>query len=514
MITITTILVILITSILFYMSYRYAFKRPEKCAPGPPRIPIFGSYLFLLMADSKWLHKGALLLSKIYNSDVISLYIGSALTYVVHCPEGVKEILNNSAYDGRAESFLALLRDPNHNKRGIFFQEGPIWKEQRRFIIRYLRDFGFGRRFQELELVINEEIKDFIDLIKNGPKYEHEKAVVKNGKIFLPLAFSPFIGNCMFHVIFNERIPRAEQDRVFELGKNGLIFQRHNDDYGKLLGIVPWIRHLFPEMSSYRANLEANTFLHEFFDTWIGKYMKTYDEDSERNFVDLYLKQMHKEQMEGNLNTTYLYDQLVVSLIDFSIPAFTGMSSQISLIFQWMLLRPDVLKKVQIEIDEYVGSGRLPCLDDRKNLHYTEATIREGLRMETLVPSDVPHQATQDTEFLGYQIKKGTIMVPSLYAYHYDKRVWNDPENFMPERFLDKNGKLSLKSDVSLPFSAGKRVCPGETFARNLLFLLFASLCQNFNIILSPGEQPPDMSKNNSGFIITPPDFWVTMEPR
>ncbi|XP_055850309.1 probable cytochrome P450 304a1 [Episyrphus balteatus] len=514
MITITTFLVTALATILFYFSYRYAFKRPEKCAPGPPRIPIFGSYLFLMLAGGKWLHKGALLLSKIYKSDVISLYIGDALTYVVHSPEGVKEILNNSAYDGRVDIFLARMRDPNHNKKGIFFQDGPIWKEQRRFILRFLRDFGFGRRFQDLELVINEEIKDLIDLIKNGPKFDHEQAIAKNGKILFPLVFAPCTANCILYVMFNESVPRAEQKSLIDLGKNGLQFQRNSDDYGKMLSIIPWIRHIFPEMSSYRPIYESNKFVYEFFERWIQKYMKTYEEGSERNFVDLYVQQMRKEQVEGNLQTSYLYDQFVLSLIDFSFPAFTAIGVQMSLIIQWMLLRPDVLKKVQTEIDEYVGSGRLPCLDDRKNLHYTEATIREGLRMETLVPSDIPHVAMEDTEFFGYEIKKGTIMIPSLYAYHSDKRVWNDPENFRPERFLDENGKLCLKSDVSLPFGAGKRLCAGETFARNMLFLLFASLCQNFNIKLSPGESPPDMSKNNNGLIITPPDFWLTMEAR
>lgn len=65
----------------------------------------------------------------------------------------------------------------NHSKHflGLFFTEGNLWHEQRRFVLRYLRDFGFGRRFQELELEINEEILNFINLLKSGPKYFHEQ---------------------------------------------------------------------------------------------------------------------------------------------------------------------------------------------------------------------------------------------------------------------------------------------------------------------------------------------------
>lgn len=50
-----------------------------------------------------------------------------------------------------------------------------MWHEQRRFILRYLRDFGFGRRFDILEQEIQMQIAQFIDIIKNGPKYDHER---------------------------------------------------------------------------------------------------------------------------------------------------------------------------------------------------------------------------------------------------------------------------------------------------------------------------------------------------
>lgn len=59
-------------------------------------------------------------------------------------------------------------------KTGIFFTEGDIWHEQRRYILRYLRDFGFGRRFDSLETEIQIQIAQYFDVIKNGPKYPYE----------------------------------------------------------------------------------------------------------------------------------------------------------------------------------------------------------------------------------------------------------------------------------------------------------------------------------------------------
>lgn len=51
---------------------------------------------------------------------------------------------------------------------GQFFLDGPQWVEQRRFTLRNLRDFGFGTRGKKLEKVIEEEMRDFIDLVQSN----------------------------------------------------------------------------------------------------------------------------------------------------------------------------------------------------------------------------------------------------------------------------------------------------------------------------------------------------------
>lgn len=58
-------------------------------------------------------------------------------------------------------------------------------------------------------------------------------------------------------------------------------------------------------------------------------------------------------------------DQLILSCVDFSFPALTGLAQQITFMFQRIILYPEVQVKAQKEIDHYVGRGRLPTLDDR-----------------------------------------------------------------------------------------------------------------------------------------------------
>lgn len=84
-------------------------------------------------------------------------------------------------------------------------------------MLRYLRDFGFGRRHEELEAHIRDELTDFINMVRDGPKYPHEKAVLRApGVGQIPLLMSGSMANCFFQVLLTERIPRAEQSALFE----------------------------------------------------------------------------------------------------------------------------------------------------------------------------------------------------------------------------------------------------------------------------------------------------------
>lgn len=103
-------------------------------------------------------------------------------------------------------------------------------------------------------------------------------------------------------------------------------------------------------------------------------------------------------------------------------------------------------------------------------------------------------------------------MFGSIHASHMDETVFKQPKVFQPERFLDENGRFSPKLDKSLPFSAGKRLCAGETFARNTLFLITAAIAQNFNIAMPKGEEMPP--NTDTGFILHLPDYWMEFSAR
>ncbi|KAK5612883.1 hypothetical protein CRENBAI_005035, partial [Crenichthys baileyi] len=84
---------------------------------------------------------------------------------------------------------------------------------------------------------------------------------------------------------------------------------------------------------------------------------------------------------------------------------------------------------------------------------------------------------------------QGTLIIPTLHSVLHDESMWETPQSFNPEHFLDQDGQFR-KRDAFMPFSTGKRVCLGEQLARMELFLFFTSLLQRFTFSAPAGKQP------------------------
>jgi hypothetical protein len=185
---------------------------------------------------------------------------------------------------------------------GIFFVNGEIqWRDQRRFSLWHLRDFGFGRRFQELEVETRDEIADFIQMVKEGPKFDHENEFLgKNGRVQLPHALIATMGNCFLQVFIGKRFPRAEQGKLIEAGKGGFGFLMNTNEYGNVLSILPWIRHFAPDASKFNVMRRSSMILYNFVKEIIDKELESYQEGEVRHFIDLYAKEMRENHKNEN----------------------------------------------------------------------------------------------------------------------------------------------------------------------------------------------------------------------
>jgi len=80
-----------------------------------------------------------------------------------------------------------------------------------------------------------------------------------------------------------------------------------------------------------------------------------------------------------------------------------------------MVTHPEVQRKAQEEIDRVVGRDRLPDFDDKESLPYINAIYKEVARIRPVVPLGVAHCATEDDEYNGYRIPKGTSFYPNVW---------------------------------------------------------------------------------------------------
>jgi len=169
-------------------------------------------------------------------------------------------------------------------------------------------------------------------------------------------------------------------------------------------------------------------------------------------------------------------------MMDLFVAGAETTSTTLSWTFLLLALHPEIQEKLHEEIRRVVGMSRLPSLNDRPEMPYTEAVIMEVMRYSAMVPLAVQHRTVEDVHFHGFFIPKDTLIIPNLYCAMRDPKVWGDPDNFRPDRFLSPDGKTVVRHEAFIPFSTGRRVCLGETLARDELFLFTTSLFQRFKV--------------------------------
>ncbi|XVF03894.1 hypothetical protein REPUB_Repub05bG0032600 [Reevesia pubescens] len=155
----------------------------------------------------------------------------------------------------------------------------------------------------------------------------------------------------------------------------------------------------------------------------------------------------------------------------------------------------DALKKVQQELDIQVGRDRLLVTEsDTKNLVYLQSIIKETLRLYPAAPLAVIHEAIEDCTVNGYHVSAGTWLIFNLQKIHRDPHIWSNPSEFRPERFLTTHKDVDVKGQnfELIPFGSGRRMCPGVSFALQILQLTLANVLHWFEFA-TPSDEPVDM---------------------
>ncbi|XP_072286143.1 cytochrome P450 2G1-like [Pyxicephalus adspersus] len=484
------VLILLCTCYFIFSTWKTMYKK-KGLPPGPTPLPLIGNLLNIKIGS---LVSSFIKLHEQYGP-VYTLYFGSDPVIVICGYEAVKKALIDQNDDFGARGNLPTLQFTKDY--GITFSNGERWKIIRSFSVKTLRDFGFGKR--SMEWKIQEEarcvIKDFRKL--QGHPINPSKSFMQ--------AFS----NILCSIMFGDRYDYTDKRFTKLLYIVEEIVQLTSSPWGQAHSMLPSLMNCIP--GPHHKTVRMAKELDEFVAEIVNSCQQTFDPSNLRHFVDCFLMKMEKEKDDPN--TAFTMKNLLFTIHNLFLAATETLSSTLRHALLILLKYPEVQAKLHEEIDRVIGRERIPNMDDKPNMPYTQAVIQEVQRFSDIGPFNVPHMVTKDTEFRGYHIPKGTDVYFLLCTVHRDPTQFATPYKFNPNHFLDDNGKFK-KNDANMPFSAGKRMCPGESMARMELFIFLTTILQNFTLSCNMEISDADVAPKLTGFLNTPIQYKLSFIPR
>ena len=301
-----------------------------------------------------------------------------------------------------------------------------------------------------------------------------------------------------------KRLIEISDEAVHRLFDGSSIFEDH----------IPGLQYVW-ETSNIRWFKNIAKELKDLFMTKIQEHENTIDTDHVRDITDSLI--LARREIENDMhaeNKNKIPDIHIFHILKNI--CFAGIDTT-RILLRYAILHmvafPDIQTKVQEEIERIVGPLDMPKLIHRPDLGYTEAVLRESMRLSSVVPTGVPHKTLCDTSVGGFDVPKNTMVLINYWALHHDPNVWKNVDHFIPERFLDTDGKLGPTPESWFPFSAGKRGCLGEAVAKPELLLLFTALMQRFRWKIASGGQV-DLAPNGNVFSVYPKPHELLVERR
>ncbi|XP_033627066.1 steroid 17-alpha-hydroxylase/17,20 lyase-like isoform X1 [Asterias rubens] len=487
---ITTVLVGLTTLVAIAL-YR-STRRPAGAPPGPTPMPILGNLTTFM--SKRTLHDVFIDLRKKYGT-VFSLKFASKNVVILNTIDVVKEAMVKQAVEfaGRPKSNSVRLFSQGY-KDIVLGDYGPQWKFQRKIAHSAVRRFTRKEDLEKLVFAVTPKVGKILD--EQGDK---------------PFAPKYTIGQAVYNILatmcFGKQYETNDPDLLEFINVNNEVTAALGN--GLLSDFFPIFEYIkLPYDIKFEGML--NTFFKLFY-VEFESHREKFDPENVKDFLDTLILTQKEAIAAGEEEATLMTDtHLVQTVMDL----FDAGTETTTLTLHWAVAalaeHPEIQERIAQEIDDVIGRDRLPSLDDKGTLPYTEATLLELLRYGSVVPLGVPHAVLTDTSLNGYNIQKGTTVMINHRGLHFDPEAWDQPEQFKPERFLNDNGQLLAKLPESfLPFGCGRRVCLGEDFAKKELFLIFTWLFSRYTFYKVPGKEAADSlmkPTEASGFVHQPFD--------
>ncbi|MCL7031228.1 hypothetical protein MKW94_025874 [Papaver nudicaule] len=447
----------------------------KKAIPGPSGLPIVG---LLFVFTGSLTHRLLARLSQSFKVvPLMAFSVGFTRFIISSQPDTAKEILSSPAFADRPikESSYELLF---HRAMG-FAPYGVYWRNLRRISATHLfcprRIASFGAFRSQIGSKMIGDIKGLM-----GVKGEVEiKKVLHFGSL----------NNVMMSVF--------GKSYDFENGSGHELEELVSQGY-ELLGIFNWSDH-FPilgwlDLQGVRKrcrNLvsKVNIFVGKIIDEHRRKRVDgVLSSGSAGDFVDVLLDLEKDDSLSDSDMVAVLWEMI-----------FRG-TDTVAILLEWilarMVLHPDIQSKAQAEIDSVVGASRLVSDSDLPSLPYLLAIIKETLRVHPPGPLlSWARLAIHDVHIGDNFIPAGTTAMVNMWSITHDEKIWSEPNEFKPERFVDEDVSI-MGTDLRLaPFGSGRRVCPGKAMGMATVQLWLAQLLQSFERVPCENGSSVDLSE-------------------
>lgn len=450
--------------------------------PSPSHFPIIGN-LHHVIGKKLPTHVLFTMLSKKLGP-VFTFWFGDRPVVFVNDLHLAKKLLFSCECSGRPQRDAGKILSKNF--QGLIVTDRSQVVEKRRSII-----YQALRHHEHIELLKNLQV-EADELVKTiNDKLETANVIDITDDLALGT------NNIFIKLLFNKRL--TSTSGTFEHVQKLLFLLMKGLTLSNLLEGFPALRNI--PLGQF---MFLNMFVKGMFE-FIGKeyddHVKTFNKNEKRDLTDLLINEQNDLTRE---NIEVLLSDILVSSID------TTTNALKLVIYNLMKEKEDALK-CRYEVDEILNENSILSIDSIHKCNYLRAFVSESLRKDCIAPLGVPHRTTSDVKVEGYTIPKNTTIFFNIHSIHTNDEIFEKPQLFKPERFLDEEGKFQ-NVDGFMAFSIGRRNCIGQNYATKSLVFFVAHLLRNFEIEQPDGNGMPDCLQYTTTLKMEP--FKIKLSPR
>ncbi|KAH7867145.1 hypothetical protein Vadar_029447 [Vaccinium darrowii] len=424
------------SSLLFLLIFALkSFKGSRKFnfPPSPPGLPIIGHMHLLGTLPHKSLHT----LFQTYGP-IFFLSLDRASTIVVTSAEIAKEIMKTQdvTFSDRVQTRAAKIL--MYGCRDLAFSpHGEYWRQMRKICVLQLLSLNRVQSFRSLR---EEEVAGLIERIRGASLHG---APINLGELFVQLSSSMIARSILGRKYEGE----SNKKRFRQLSRSAL--EQMGEfcfwDFFPSLGWMDVLTGFIKRLKDTSKGLDV------FLDEMIEEHRssKGNDDQPEKNcFIEILL-QLQKEGMMG---------------MDIARDRTDTTSATMEWAMSELMKNPTKMRKAQEEVRRVVGRKHGVDQDDIDQMDYLKCVVKETLRLHPPAPFLIPRELNGSAKLGSYDIPPKTRLFINVWAIQRDPKLWDRPDDFLPERFANTQIDFHGKEFQFIPFGAGRRGCPGISF--------------------------------------------------